>query len=148
MKKRTGTPWMSRVATRAWRCGAQAAWWLGVTAPARGEIWSMRIPWQPDDPHQPRPALIVSADVRNRLADDVMVVPIFSQGGDGPTHVRIERGVGGLKRDGVLFCEELTTLDRDFLSRGPWGPAVPRRLVAAVIRAARRALGEAVAEPA
>lgn len=105
------------------------------------------MPGQPDDPHQPRPALVVSADVRNRLADDVMVIPIFSQGADGPTHVRIERGVGGLKKDGVLFCEELTTLDRDFLSRGPWGPAVPGDVVLAAIRAVRRALGEAVAEP-
>lgn len=107
----------------------------------------MRIPGQPDDPHQPRPALVVSAEVRNRLADDVMVVPIFSQGADGPTHVRVERGIGGLRKDGVLFCEELMTLDRDFLSRGPWGPAVPAEVLTAIIRAVRRALGEAVAEP-
>ncbi|HEY8808131.1 MAG TPA: type II toxin-antitoxin system PemK/MazF family toxin [Candidatus Limnocylindria bacterium] len=118
-----------------------------MTSPTRGEIWSVRIPGQPDDPHQPRPALVVSADVRNRIADDVMVVPIFSQGADGPTHVRIERGLGGLKRDGVLFCEELTTLDRDFLSRGPWGTPVPADVLSAVLRAVRRALGETVAEP-
>jgi len=118
-----------------------------VTTPIRGEIWSVRIPGQPDDPHQPRPALVVSAEVRNRLADDVIVVPIFSQGADGPTHVRIERGVGGLKKDGVLFCEELTTLDRDFLARGPWGTPVPSEVLSAVVRAVRRALGETVAEP-
>jgi len=76
-----------------------------------------------------------------------MVIPIFSQGADGPTHVRIERGVGGLRKDGVLFCEELTTLDRDFLSRGPWGPAVPGTVLIAVMRAMRRALGETVAGP-
>lgn len=107
----------------------------------------MRIPGQPDDPHQPRPALVVSVDIRNRLADDVMVIPIFSQGAEGPTHVRVDRGVGGLRKDGVLFCEELTTLDRDFLSRGPWGPTVPSALLQAVVRAVHRALGEAVAEP-
>ena len=38
------------------------------------------IPGQPDDPHQPRPALVISEDVRNRLTDDVIVVPIFSTG--------------------------------------------------------------------
>ena len=76
-----------------------------------------------------------------------MVVPIFSQGADGPTHVRIERGLGGLKRDGVVFCEELTTLDRDSLSRGPWGTPVPADVLSAVLRAVRRALGETVAEP-
>ena len=116
-------------------------------APSRGEIWSVRIPGQPDDPHQPRPALVVSADVRNRLADDLIVVPIFSRGADGPTHVRIDPGVGGLRKSGVLFCEELTTIDREFLSRGPLGPAVPADVLMKVTRAIRRALGDAVAEP-
>lgn len=89
----------------------------------------------------------MSEDLRNRLTDDVIVVPIFSRGAEGPTHVRVGRGIGGLRNDGVLFCEELTTLDRDFLSRGPWGPAVPGEVLSAVIRAVRRALGEVVAEP-
>jgi mRNA interferase MazF len=107
----------------------------------------VRTPGQGDDPHQPRPALVVSADVRNRIADDLMVVPIFSQGADGPTHVRLDRGAGGIKKDGVLFCEELTTIDRDFLSRGPWGAPVGSDVLDAVIRAVRRALGETVSEP-
>ena len=114
--------------------------------PGRGEIWSVRIPGQPDDPHQPRPALVVSADVRNRLADDLMVVPIFSQGAEGPTHVPLARGAGGIKKDSVLFCEELMTLDRDFLSRGPWGDPVGVDVIDAVVRAVRRALGETVPE--
>jgi len=135
------------VATCSWCRGAQAAWRPRVTTPSRGEIWSVRIPGQPDGPHQPRPALVVSADVRNRIADDVMVVPIFSKGADGPTHVRIDAGTGGLRKNGVLFCEELTTIDRDFLSRGPLGPAVSGDVLMAVIRAVRRALGETVAEP-
>lgn len=107
----------------------------------------MRIPGQPDDPRQPRPALVVSADVRNRIADDLMVVPIFSQGADGPTHVRMAKGEGGIKRESVLFCEELTTIDREFLSRGPWGPRVGADVLDAVVRAVRRAIGEAVPEP-
>lgn len=115
--------------------------------PGRGEIWSVRMPGQPDDPHQGRPALIVSADVRNRIADDLMVVPIFSRGAEGPTHIRLARGAGGLKKDSVLFCEELTTLDKEFLSRGPWGAPVAPEVLDAVIRAVRRALGEAVPEP-
>src|SRR5438067_1726655 len=52
----------------------------GEGYPRRGEIWFVETPNQPDDPHQPRPALIISANVRNRLADDVIVVPIFSRG--------------------------------------------------------------------
>jgi mRNA-degrading endonuclease toxin of MazEF toxin-antitoxin module len=92
--------------------------------------------------------LVVSADVRNRIADDVMVVPIFSNGADGPTHVRLARGSGGIKKNSVLFCEELTTLDRDSLTRGPWGTPVASDVLGAVLRAVRRALGETVPEPA
>src|SRR5205809_6321535 len=77
--------------------------------------------------------MIVSADVRNRLADDVMVVPIFSRGAAGPTHVRLIRGARGIKRDSVLFCEELTTLDRDLLTHGPLGAPVDAHVLAAVL---------------
>lgn len=108
----------------------------------------MRLPGKPDDPHQPRPALVISANVRNRLADDVIVVPIFSLGAPGPTHVPLARGSGGIKKDSVLFCEELTTLDRDCLGRAPWGPTVEPAVLDAVIRALRRAVGETLPEPA
>ena len=91
--------------------------------------------------------MIVSADVRNRLADDVMVVPIFSRGAAGPTHVRLIRGAGGIKRDSVLFCEELTTIDRDFLSKGPLGPQLDPSQMGEVVRAIRRAVGEVLPEP-
>jgi len=103
-------------------------------------------PGQPDDPHQPRPALVVSEDVRNRLRDDLIVVPIFSLGRLGPTRVPVPARAGGLRSPGVLFCEEVTTIDRDFLSRGPLGARLSRPLLEAVIRAVRRALGDAVPE--
>ena len=105
------------------------------------------IPGQPDDPHQPRPALVISEDVRNRLTDDVLVVPIFSTGRLGPTRVPLASGAGGLRRSGVLFCEEITTIDRDFLGRGRLGPRLPGSLLDAVVRAVSRALGDAIPEP-
>lgn len=107
----------------------------------------MLVPGRPDDPHQPRPALVISEDIRNELTDDVIVVPIFSRGQRGPTRVSLPAGAGGLDREGVLFCEELTTLDRDFLRRGPLGPSVGEPILAAVSRAIRRAIGEVVPEP-
>ncbi len=116
-------------------------------APRRGEIWSVYTPGQPDDPHQPRPALVVSEDVRNRMMDDVIVVPIFTVGRLGPTHIPIERGVGGLLHDSVLFCEEITTIAREFLGDGPVGLRVSTGLLERVTRAVRRALGEVVPEP-
>lgn len=116
-------------------------------APRRGEIWSCRLPGKADDRHQPRPALVVSADVRNELADDVIVIPIFSRGSIGPTHVEISAGQGGVKKASVLFCEEITTIDRRFVGRGPWGARVDDPLLRTVVRAIRRAVGESVPEP-
>src|SRR5713101_1154152 len=90
-------------------------------SPRRGEIWYAFTPGQPDDHHQPRPVLIVSEDIRNRITDDAIVVPAFSRGRLGPTRVALASGLGGMPRDSVLFCEEVTTIDRDFLGDGPLG---------------------------
>ncbi len=107
----------------------------------------MYTPGQPDDPHQPRPALVVSEDVRNSLRDDLIVVPLFSRGRLGPTRVALPAGAGGVPDGGVLFCEEITTIDRDFLANGPIGPRLGARLMGEVVRAVRRAIGEVVPEP-
>jgi len=52
----------------------------------------------------------------------------------------------GLRRNSVIFCEEITTIDRDFLARGPVGSLSPK-LMEAVVRSIRRAIGEVVPEP-
>jgi mRNA-degrading endonuclease toxin of MazEF toxin-antitoxin module len=111
------------------------------SAPRRGEIWSAYTPGQPDDPHQPRFVLIVSADVRNRVSDDYIVVPIFSSGRLGPTHVPLAIERTGLRHDSVLFCEEITTVHADFLEGGPHG-RVSADVLSAVVVGVRRALGD------
>lgn len=46
--------------------------------PRRGEIWNVDTPNQPSDPHQPRPALVISADERNLAEDDLRwILPRF-----------------------------------------------------------------------
>lgn len=115
--------------------------------PRRGEIWWVHRPGQPGDPHQPRPGLVVSEDVRNRQGNNVIVVPIFSRGRLGPTRVALPAGAGGIPHAGILFCEELTTIADLFLAGGPLGAPVPPPLLAAVVRAVRRAIGEIVPEP-
>lgn len=115
--------------------------------PRRGQVWMVDLPNQPDDPHQPRPALVISENIRNRRSDDVIVVPIFSSGRLGPTRVPIRAGAWGLFHDSVIFCEEVTTLHMSFLVDGPLGRAVPPPLLGRVNRAVRRALGEVVPEP-
>ena len=111
--------------------------------PRRGEVWLAYTPGQPSDPHQPRFVLVVSADVRNRARQHVMVVPIFSTGNLGPTRLVIPAEGSGLRYDSVLFCEELTTLDKTFLGLedGPHG-RVGAELLDAVMLAVRRALGD------
>jgi len=114
--------------------------------PRRGEVWYVFTPGQPDDPHQPRPAVVVSENVRNQLRDDLIVVPVFSAGQLGPTRVALPARSSGLRHNSVIFCEEITTIDRDFLSRGPVGSLNPK-LIDSVVRGVRRAIGEVVPEP-
>jgi mRNA interferase MazF len=102
-------------------------------------------PGQPDDPHQPRPSIVISENVRNRLRDDLIVVPLFSNGRLGPTRVVISRRGSGLRHDSVAFCEEITTIDRDFLHRGPVGKLTDTQMES-IVRAVRRALGDVIPE--
>ena len=90
---------------------------------------------------------MVSENVRNRMRDDLSVVPMFSRGRQGPTRVSVHTGTGGAPAGGILFCEEITTIDRDFLADGPIGPPIPRNRLDEVVRAIRRAIGEVVPEP-
>ena len=86
-----------------------------AATPRTSEVWLAYTPGQPTDPHQPRFVLVVSADVRNRARDHVLVVPIFSTGNLGPTRLMIPAIGRSLRYDSVLFCEELTTIDKAFL---------------------------------
>jgi mRNA-degrading endonuclease toxin of MazEF toxin-antitoxin module len=108
--------------------------------PRCGEIWWVYTPGQPYDPHQPRPALIISDNTRNRRADDVIVVPIFSRGTPGPTRVPLAAGEGGLPHDSVIFCEEVATIHHDFLASGPFDPPVSEDVLEAVVAAILNAL--------
>jgi len=108
----------------------------------RGEIWNVDTPNRPDDPLQPRRAIIISANVRNELRDHVIVVPIYSRGTLGPTHLSLRGGIGGLNHDSVIFCEEITTLDRRFFRFGPLGPSIPASILQAIILAVRAALDD------
>jgi mRNA-degrading endonuclease toxin of MazEF toxin-antitoxin module len=106
----------------------------------RGEIYLVKLPGHPRD-RKARPALVVSLDVRNRLANDVMVVPLSATLRGAPTHVRIEQGEGGLDHVSMAKCEQLTTLDKAFLLRGPFAGSVRDVTMADIERAIMRAIG-------
>jgi mRNA-degrading endonuclease toxin of MazEF toxin-antitoxin module len=118
---------------------------MSAADPKRGEVWLAYAPGPGrDEPiSHPRFVLIVSADALNRNRDHVMVVPIFSTGTLGPTRLVIPADGTGLRQDGVLFCEELTTIDKPLFEPevGPRGH-VDTGLLDRVVLAVRRALGD------
>lgn len=108
--------------------------------PRRGEIYLVRLPGQPEDKKM-RPALIVSLDVRNRLANDVIVVPISTTVRTSPTHVELLEGEGGLDRTSMAKCEQITTLDKSFLIRGPFSGTISPGKMTEVETAIQRSIG-------
>ncbi len=67
------------------------------------------------------PALIISPDVRNRWASDVLVVPISTKLRPMRTHVMIDRGEGGLPHTSVALCEQVMCLNKSLLDARPLG---------------------------
>ncbi len=115
-----------------------------MSFPRRGEIYLVKLPGHPSDPKD-RPALIVSLDVRNRLANDVIVVPLSTTLRSAPTHVELPAGEGGLKQTSMAKCEQVTTLDKSFLIRGPFAGMISPFLMGEIEKAIQRAIGIPVA---
>ena len=84
----------------------------------RGEVWWADLkPRSGSEQAGRRPVIVVSHDAFNRTPgwQSVVVVPLStsrSQSRRGPTAVSIAAGTGGLGRDGVALCHQITTLDR------------------------------------
>ena len=110
--------------------------------PRRGQIWWGSTPGRPTDPHQPRPLLVISVDARNRHTDHVLVIPVFTTAALGPTRVPIARGLGGLTHDSVLCCEEISTVEHEYLDMevGPLGQPVPDDILDQVCIAVHNAI--------
>jgi hypothetical protein len=74
------------------------------------------------------------------------VVPSFSDGTIGPTRVFLAAGQGGIDHDSILYCDEIVSLDMDFLSfeDGPLGDVVDEGVLEAVVIGVRRAVGDIV----
>jgi mRNA interferase MazF len=111
-----------------------------MSFPHRGEIYLVRLPGHPSD-IKDRPALVVSLDVRNRLASDVIVVPLSTTLRLAPTHVELPAGEGGLKETSMAKCEQVTNLDKSFLIRGPFAGTINTSLMREVEKAIQRAIG-------
>ena len=89
--------------------------------PRRSEIYLVSIPDDPKD----RPAIIVSSDVLNRYALDVVVVPLTTvERGKFFGRVELSAGEGGLRKRSYAKCDQVTTVNKRRLVRGPFRGAV------------------------
>ena len=88
----------------------------------RGDIyWATLTPRSGSEEQGARPVIVVSHDSFNQVATwrSVIVVPVSTsqaQARRGPTAVPLPAGAGGLKKDSVALCHQVTTLDRRKLS--------------------------------
>lgn len=102
----------------------------------RGEVyWAGLSPRSGSEQQGRRPVIVVSYDAFNQAPGwrSVIVVPVStsaSQAQRGPTAVPLPAGAGGLKKDSVALCHQVTTLDRGKLT---WlAGTLPRELLALV----------------
>ncbi|MGD0089762.1 MAG: type II toxin-antitoxin system PemK/MazF family toxin [Planctomycetota bacterium] len=88
----------------------------------RGEVyWAALTPRSGSEQQGARPVIVVSHDGFNQSPNwrSVIVVPVSTsklQAARGPTSIPLPAGAGGLKRDSVALCHQVTTLDRGKLT--------------------------------
>jgi len=115
-----------------------------IPLPRRGDVWSVEFPNRPKDPHLPRPAVVISNDNLNEFSDAVLVIPITDEGllrrgSLLPTHVVIQRGIGGLTKDSRALCEQIVSVEKTRLIEPALG-RIPSTIMTALVGALRRAV--------
>jgi len=108
-------------------------------SPQRGFFYWVEIPGEPG--RKRRPALVISVNARNRFADDVLVIPASTTLRPAPTHVPLRKGTGGLPRESVLKCEQITTLPKRLISSSALGGEISAGLLEDVERGVLRVIG-------
>lgn len=111
-----------------------------IENPKRGEIYLVNLPSKPKDIKN-RPALVVSLDIRNRLANDIIVVPLSTTLRPAPTHVLLQEREGGLSKASMAKCEQVTTIDKSLLIRGPFARKISDEKMIEIERAIMIAIG-------
>jgi mRNA-degrading endonuclease toxin of MazEF toxin-antitoxin module len=107
---------------------------VGTESPRRGYVYLAHL-------DKLRPVLVISPDVRNALASDVIVVPCSTRLSTAPTHVRLRRGEGGLSEASVLKCEQITTLYKGDVRKQALGGSIGVHRLLETERAILRAIG-------
>lgn len=100
----------------------------------------VNLPSKPKDIKN-RPALVVSLDIRNKLANDIIVVPLSTNLRPSPTHVLLQEGEGGLSKASMAKCEQVATIDKSLLIRGPFAGKVSNEKMEEIEKAIMIAIG-------
>lgn len=111
-----------------------------IENPKRGEIYLVNLPSKPKDIKN-RPALVVSLDIRNRLANDIIVVPLSTTLRPAPIHVLLREGESGLSKASMAKCEQVATIDKSLLIRGPFASKISGEKMKEIERAIMIAIG-------
>ncbi|MHB1335250.1 MAG: type II toxin-antitoxin system PemK/MazF family toxin [Candidatus Humimicrobiaceae bacterium] len=111
-----------------------------IEYPKRGEIYLVNLPSKPRDTKN-RPAIVISLDIRNELANDIIVVPLSTNLRSSPTHVLLQKGEGGLSKTSMVKCEQITTIDKFLLIRGPFSGKISNERVKEIEKAIMIAIG-------
>ncbi len=86
---------------------------------SRGEIWLVSLdPTQGREQAGTRPALVISVDLFNHgAAELVVVIPITSKAKGIPLHVEIEPPEGGLTLTSFVKCEDVRSISTSRLAK-------------------------------
>src|SRR5438093_11594071 len=88
-----------------------------------------------------RPVVVLSPNVRNDLAHDVIVAPLTTMLRASVTHVRLRAKEGGARAASVVACERITTLEKETLHPVPLGGSLSAERMSEIARAVLRAIG-------
>jgi len=87
----------------------------------RGDVfWADIVPRSGSEQTGRRPVVVVSHDGFNRVEEwcSIIVVPLSTSAAQrrrGPTAIPLPKGAGGLRKESVALCHQVTTLDRSKL---------------------------------
>jgi mRNA-degrading endonuclease toxin of MazEF toxin-antitoxin module len=68
-----------------------------------------------------RPAIVLSPEVRNRLANDVIVVPCSTGARAMSWHVRLRQGEAGVAQPCMAKCEQIATVPKSWVDPAELG---------------------------
>src|ERR1041385_4347201 len=85
----------------------------------RGEVYMVELsPTKGSELKDPHPVVIVSTEAINKKSSVVIICPITDASGkNSPIHIPIEEGDGGLKKDSIVHCGQIRSIDKERIGK-------------------------------